>query len=152
MTRHGVSDLDTHLGYWLRVVSNHVSHAFQRSLAAQGVSVAEWVVLRALFDEEAVAPSQVAERLGMTRGAISKLIDRLTAKSLVQKAPSTRDRRYQSVALTATGRALVPALAALADENDRVFFAALSATEHQTLLRLLQKLVQTHNFTHVPTD
>jgi DNA-binding MarR family transcriptional regulator len=152
VTRREVSDLEAHLGYWLRFVSNHVSYAFQRSLAAQGVSVAEWVVLRALFDEDAVAPSHLAMRLGMTRGTVSKLVDRLAAKSLVRKTPSAGDRRYQSVALTAAGRALVPSLAVLADENDRAFFAALSATEQQTLLRLMQKLVHTHGFKQVPTD
>jgi DNA-binding MarR family transcriptional regulator len=152
VTQHRVSDVEAHLGYWLRFVSNHVSHAFQRALAAQGVSVAEWVILRALFDEDTVVPSQLAVRLGMSRGAVSKLVDRLAAKSLVHKTPSTRDRRSQSVALTTAGRALVPTLAALADENDRVFFAALSASEHQTLLRLMQKLVQTHGFKQIPTD
>jgi DNA-binding MarR family transcriptional regulator len=152
VAQRGVSDLEAHLGYWLRFVSNHVSHAFRRSLEAQGVSVAEWVVLRALFDEDAVAPSQLAVRLGMTRGAVSKLIDRLAAKSLVRKTPSTRDRRYQAVALTAAGRTLVPTLAVLADENDRAIFAVLSATEQQTLLRLMKKLVYTHRFKQVPTD
>jgi DNA-binding MarR family transcriptional regulator len=96
-----------------------VSGTSRRSLEAQGVSVAEWVVLRALFDEDAVAPSQLAVRLGITRGSVSKLIDRLAAKSPVRKTPSTRDRRYQAVALTAAGRTLVPTLAVLADENDR---------------------------------
>ena len=32
-----VSDLTAHLGFWLRTVSNHVSHAFAGRLAAQGV-------------------------------------------------------------------------------------------------------------------
>ena len=152
MAQRGVSDVEAHLGYWLRFVSNHVSHAFRRSLEVQGVSVAEWVILRALFDADALAPSQLAVRLGLTRGAVSKLIDRLAAKALVQKTPSTHDRRYQSVALTAAGRALVPTLAVLADENDRAFFAALSATEQQTLRRLMQKLVHTHGFKQIPTD
>ena len=44
------SDLETHLGYWLRFVSNHVSHAFSLKLQARDVTVAEWVVLRELFD------------------------------------------------------------------------------------------------------
>ena len=152
MTHSGISDLEAHLGYWLRFVSNHVSYAFQRSLEAREVSVAEWVVLRALFDDEALAPSQVADRLGMTRGAVSKLVDRLVAKALVQKTPGARDRRYQSVALTSAGRTLVPALAELADDNDRDFFAALSTTERQTLLHLMQKLVQMHGLKQVPTD
>jgi hypothetical protein len=40
------SSLESHLGYWLRYVSNHVSHAFALKLAALEVTAAEWVVLR----------------------------------------------------------------------------------------------------------
>ena len=39
----GVSALDAHLGYWLRAVSNHVSHAFKTKVERHGVTVAEWV-------------------------------------------------------------------------------------------------------------
>ena len=35
------SDLTSHLGYWLRHVSNHVSHAFARKLESRDVTVAE---------------------------------------------------------------------------------------------------------------
>ena len=48
-----LSPLESHLGYWLRYVSNHVSHAFALKVAARGVTVAEWVVLRELYDGEA---------------------------------------------------------------------------------------------------
>ena len=69
------SELTAHLGYWLRFVSNHVSLAFARKLESRGVTVAEWVVLRELYESAPVAPSEVAERLGLTRGAITKLAD-----------------------------------------------------------------------------
>ena len=71
-THTAVSALESHLGYWLRYVSNQVSHAFAPKVQARGVTVAEWVVLRERYDKE-VRPSALAERLGMTRGAISKL-------------------------------------------------------------------------------
>ena len=35
-----LSPLKAHLGYWLRYVSNHVSHAFALQLGARGVTVA----------------------------------------------------------------------------------------------------------------
>ncbi len=38
--------LTSHLGYWLRYVSNHASHAFARKLDGRDVTVAEWVVMR----------------------------------------------------------------------------------------------------------
>ncbi len=64
-----VSAMEAHLGYWLRVVAYHVSHSCFLKLAAEDVTVAEWVVLRELYEPTAVAPSELATRLGMTRGA-----------------------------------------------------------------------------------
>ena len=86
-----IAALTDHLGYWLRLVSNHVSHAFARGIEGQGVTVAEWVVLRQLYDVDALAPSRLAERMGMTRGAISKLADRLIAKALIARTEDPDD-------------------------------------------------------------
>ena len=147
-----VSELTSHTGFWLRFVSNHVSNAFMRKLLESGVTAAEWVVLREMYDEEEMAPSVLAEQTGMTRGAASKLIDRLVAKKLVSRRDRTDDRRYQDVALTAAGRRLVPALAAIADQNDDEFFKPLSVSEHKALVTTLKKLVEAHGLHRIPTE
>lgn len=97
------SRLEDHAGYWLRFVSNHVSQAFARKVEARGVTVAEWVLLREMLDAGATNPSRLAEALGMTRGTVSKLIERLIHKDLVARTVSDQDRRFQSVTLTPTG-------------------------------------------------
>ena len=74
------SELIAHRGYWLRMVSNAVSQEFARKLVAQDVTVAEWVLMRSLYGSEATTPSGLANQMGMTRGAITKLADRLMAK------------------------------------------------------------------------
>jgi DNA-binding MarR family transcriptional regulator len=147
-----VSPLDLHLGYWLRLVSNHVSHSFRRKLEDSGVTVAEWVVLRKLLELGPVSPSQLAEALGMTRGAISKLDERLLAKELIEIRGSELDRRQQVLSLTPRGRALVPRLAELADTNDAQFFGALTKTEQAALRALLTKLARSHELRGTPVD
>jgi DNA-binding MarR family transcriptional regulator len=146
------SDLTDHLGYWLRFVSNHVSQAFARKVEAHGVTVAEWVLLRHLFDVEAEAPSRLADRMGMTRGAISKLADRLVAKALITRSADPSDGRAQLLALTPPGRALVPILAALADANDAEFFAGLPAEDRATLLRTMKRIIEQRGLTALPID
>ena len=147
-----VSDLKKHVGFWLRFVSNHVSHAFARKLQASGVTVAEWVVMREMFDDEEISPGVLAERIGMTRGGVSKLVDRLVGKRLITRTDRTDDRRFQSISLTAAGRRLIPQLAALADKNDEEFFGPLSARERAALLALMKKLVQAHGLQTLPTE
>ncbi len=144
------SDLTSHLGYWLRYVSNAVSQAFARKLEKRGVTAAEWVILRELYGAGPVAPSRLAGKLGLTRGAITKLADRLIAKSLLVRRASLADGRAQTLALTAQGRLIVPALAALADQNDAEFFAHLSGTERAEMERILRDIVARRRLKSVP--
>lgn len=146
-----VSALVNHTGFWLRFVSNHVSHSFARKLAGSGATVAEWVILRELYEVGETSPGRIATSTGLTRGAVSKLIDRLVRKGLASRAEADRDRRFQDVGLTAAGRALVPTLAALADRNDEEFFSALSVREREALMATLKRLVAIHDLKGMPT-
>lgn len=148
----GPSALEDHLGYWLRLVSNNVSHGFRLKVEACGVTVSEWVVLRELFDPGQASPGALMRSLGMTKGAVSKVIDRLAGKGLAERSISEVDRRQQIVALTARGRALVPRLAQLADDNDREFFAHMSPQLRETLLRAMQEIVHIHRLKGAPVD
>lgn len=146
------SPLQAHLGYWLRFVSNQVSQAFAAKIAACGVTVAEWVLMRELYDDDTLTPSTLAERMGMTRGGISKLVDRLASRGLLIRNASAEDRRYQTLALTAKARTLVPQLAALADRNDAEFFGHLKHAERQSLEHAMRELVRRHGFKAVPVE
>ena len=147
-----VSDLTAHLGFWLRMVSNHVSHAFAGKLAAEGVTVAEWVMMRALYGKDPMPPSRLAEEVGMTRGAITKLADRLIGKTLIVRAADRDDGRAQTLALTPRGTGLVPRLAMLADRNDAEFFDCLMPAERTALEQLLKRLVAHGRITATPTE
>lgn len=150
--RKRVSALESHLGYWLRFVSNHVSHAFKTKVEAHGVTVAEWVVLRAMFDEDIVKPSALAEKIGLTRGAVSKLVDRLANKELLLVRSDPTDGRAQCLSLSARGRSLVPELAALADDNDAEAFGHLSDEQRANMLRMLKSLVDHLGLSASPVD
>lgn len=141
-----MSVLTDHTGYWLRMISNQVSLAFAKKLESRGVTVAEWVVLREMFnkDHTKISPSDVARLTGQTRGAISKLISRLLEKDLVIRTESIKDKRFQDIKLTVKAKKLLPKLALAADQNDEIFFSALSKTEHKQLKLILKKLAKAH--------
>lgn len=146
------SHLTSHLGYWLRHVSNHVSQAFARKVEQEGVTVAEWVVMRKLYGQGEVAPSRLAERLGLTRGAISKLADRLLAKGLIARRDHEADARAHLLALSDAGSALIPRLSALADQNDAEFFDHLTQAERETVERVMKKIVERRGLKIIPTS
>ena len=137
---------------WLRLVSSHVSQSFARRLEIERVTVAEWVVLRVLLNLGETAPNVLAESMGMTRGAISKVIDKLVGKDLVIRTSDADDRRYQSLRLTQAGRVLTPRLAQIADENDAEYFGHLDQATRENLIQLLQEVACQQRLKSTPVD
>lgn len=146
------SALETHIGFWLRFVSNQVSNRFEHSLAAHDVSVTEWVVLRVLYKRKDTTHAELIDALGMTKGAASKIVSRLEGKGFAVRGLAQDRAREQVLRLTQAGNGLVPKLASLADENDAYFFGHLSKIQRQDLTRLMKDLVSHHQFKQIPTE
>jgi DNA-binding MarR family transcriptional regulator len=122
-------------------------------LSESGVTVAEWVILREMYDSnDSTSPSKIAALTGLTRGAVSKLIDRLLHKGLLTRTASSGDRRYQDIQLTSDAITLVPTLTNIADKHDDSFFSPLSQVEKKTLMDILTKLSAAHRLTINPVE
>jgi DNA-binding MarR family transcriptional regulator len=148
--RTAVNALDAHLGFWLRFVSNHVSARFRQRVEDEGSTVTEWVALRTLFDKTQSTHAELIDALGMTKGAVSKVVSRLEEKGLARRELAEGSAREQMLLLTPQGRALVPRLAALADQNEEHFFGHLSARERQALVKAFQALAAQHHLKELP--
>jgi DNA-binding MarR family transcriptional regulator len=139
-----VSDLESHLGYWLRLVSNRVSHSFQNKVESRGVLVSDWVLLRHVYGAPDMLASDVAAAMKMTKGAVAKIVARLEEQGLLTRVVSDTDRRQQALKLTSEGSRLVPELARLADQNDDHFFGHLPRRARADLLHAMRELAHRH--------
>ena len=151
-TNNKISTIQTHLGFWLRLVSNNVSNSFAKKLNWIDITVAEWVVLREIYDNETITSTKISNITGLTKGAVSKLIDRLVQKNYILRSESKQDRRFQNIVLTKTGKEIVPTLAQLADENDEDFFSKLNTEEKEQLLNLCKKIAFHKSLTTIPLE
>lgn len=133
---------ETRLGTLLQQAAGALALAEARASREHGVTAAEAALLRELHAAGAVAPSVLAERLGMTRGGVTKLVDRLKDKQLLVRARGRGDGRMQTIALTGAGARLVPDLAAVSARVEAVVFARLDATGRAGLRRALGRIVQ----------
>ena len=135
------SGLHDHVGYWLRRLSDEVHLSFERRLAAQGVTVAQWNVLVTLHRGEGETVAEVARFIETDAAAVSRLVDRLAEKGLVTRSADPASRRRVLLALTPPATRLVPALVELADHNDEAFFGTLPPAQRAGLAELLQRLL-----------
>jgi MarR family transcriptional regulator, 2-MHQ and catechol-resistance regulon repressor len=72
---------------------------------AYGLNLAQADVLVALAwaEESGLKCSEIAERTLITKGGITKILDRLEARGLIRRVPSREDRRSISIQLSAKG-------------------------------------------------
>ena len=134
-----VPPLHVHFCYWLRRASNQVSQALSRKLEDKGITLAEWLVLRELYEGD-LRPVTLADKLGLTRGAISKLARRLERNLLITQQPASHNRRAQILAITDGGRIMVRVLASALDETDREFFDDLDPATRALILSTLREI------------
>jgi DNA-binding MarR family transcriptional regulator len=73
-------------------------------LKAVGLSIAQCDVLTTLTEREGLSQQELAERLYVTKGNISGLIDRLAAAGFVERRSIASDRRSHAIFLTPAGR------------------------------------------------
>lgn len=82
---------------------------------------------------------ELSQRLMVSNGNITGLVDRLVAQGLLDRQPAPNDRRAQLVKLTAEGRRSFRTMAASHEAWIAEIFADLTASDRATLMRLLGK-------------
>src|SRR5918999_1618942 len=105
--RTGASNSDP-LRVWFRFIRLHrrVSAAVAAELKTLGLSIPQFDVLSTLTEREGLTQQELAQRLYVTKGNVSGLIDRLVEAGLVERRASPGDRRSHALHLTRDGRRL----------------------------------------------
>jgi DNA-binding MarR family transcriptional regulator len=91
-------------------------------------------------EEEATSAGTVAERLGLSPAAITRALDALVARGLVNRRECSDDRRVRLVRATDAGRAIVDELAALRSAGLERFVGGLTSDQRELLSAALAAL------------
>ncbi len=93
---------------WFRLLrlQTRINLAITEKVRTLGLSVPQCDVLTTLTEREGVSQQELAERLYVTKGNISGLIDRLESANLVERRSIAGDKRSHALYLTAEGRRL----------------------------------------------
>ena len=91
---------------WFRFLrlESRIRLSVSNRLKAVGLSIAQCDVLTTLTEREGLSQQDLAERLYVTKGNISGLIDRLAAAGFVERRSIASDRRSHAIYLTPAGR------------------------------------------------
>jgi DNA-binding MarR family transcriptional regulator len=132
---------------WFRLLrlESRINTALGSRLRALGLTAPQCDVLTTLTEREGVSQQELAERLYVTKGNISGLIDRLVAGGLVERRAIAGDRRSHAIYLTPAGRRRANEAIAMQREFVAQTFGQLSAEKliaFEELLILTRDLVR----------
>jgi DNA-binding MarR family transcriptional regulator len=133
--------LRSYLAYLLTEAERGVNRGLAQALAAEGVSVEQWRILRALSDGHGHSMGDLATAVLMAHPTLTKSIDRLVDDALVYRRQDEIDRRRVAVFLADRGRALVRRLDRQAEQFHRSVEAAYGTQRTERLMRELERLV-----------
>ena len=104
------------------------------------ISAVQFVTLAALAGEEAMTIKGVAEVLGRSVSATSRLLDQLVTRGLVNRSEDTQDRRTKRVSLSESGQAFVQTIEQKRVEAQIAVMAYLSPEERSVVEQAMQLL------------
>jgi DNA-binding MarR family transcriptional regulator len=100
-----------------------------RLLRPLGVSAAGGLVLGVLRDRGPITPSELGERLIVTRATVTGVVDSLERRGFARRRPNPDDRRSLLVEITPAGREVLQELRTLVHRNEKAWMAALDDAE-----------------------
>ena len=112
-------------------------------LEARGFSLVQYTVLAWLREGITVNPREICVQYRHDSGAMTRLIDQLAERGLLERVRGDRDRRKVELKLTDAGRAAADNLVPLVIDRLNFALSDFSATEVAEFSRLLLKLNHT---------
>jgi len=133
---------DRGVGHLLREASRTFSAAMQQRLAAHGITLSQWLHLRALWDYEGMTQSELSKYLGVEKASSTAVLNYLDGRLLIRRVRNRDDLRVTNLELTAKGKTLLRALIPKAVELNTAAREGLSNKDFATFIRVLAAITE----------
>jgi DNA-binding MarR family transcriptional regulator len=111
-----------------------------RLLRPLGVSSPGGLVLGLLRDHGPMAPSEIGDRLIVTRATVTGLLDSLERRGFVRRTAHPSDRRSLIVQITAEGLKVLTEVRTIVHWQEKDWLSSLSDAELRRLITLLHRV------------
>jgi DNA-binding MarR family transcriptional regulator len=111
-----------------------------RRMAEHDLTDAQWKPLWMLKIGRASNAIELAREMDIDAGAVTRMLDRLEAKGLLERARSEADRRVVHLRLTAAGEAVAKKVPFVLAAVNNDFLRGFSEAEWKQLRRLLARM------------
>src|ERR1700719_2321079 len=127
------------VGYLVKRAHSLMLDILEPMIEQRGFSFIQYVVMSSLRDGIAVNPKAICAQYRHDSGALTRIIDQLAERGLLERVRRDRDRRKVELQLTPAGRDAIESLIPLVVEKLNLVLADFSSAEFQEFQRLLIK-------------
>lgn len=106
------------------------------------ISMPQAMLLYELRASECICMSELSQKLQITQGVATRMVDRLVEKGLVERRRSPDDRRVVLVNTSARGEEMSSNIEMNGLKRMKGVFRTISVKEREEFLRLLESIVQ----------
>jgi DNA-binding MarR family transcriptional regulator len=128
------------VGYLTKRAHSLILDVMEPVFEAHGFSFVQYVIMSWLRDGIAVNPKDICVQYRHDSGAMTRVIDQLAERGLLERVRRDRDRRKVELQLTPAGRDAIEGLIPVVVEKLNLALGDFTTAEVQELLRLLIKL------------
>lgn len=134
--------LDESIGYSVELTERVLFRELTKRFQENGVDITpvQWVVLYRLWNNDGMTQAEVSERTFRDKTNITRLIDLLVKKKLVERASDPSDRRVHKLALTESARELMKKLPGIVAEHIKAATKGISKTDLANAARVLERI------------
>jgi DNA-binding MarR family transcriptional regulator len=132
-------------GYLFRRMQQIAVSIFTEECRDFDLTPVQYAALTAIGTHAGIDATRLSQVIAFDRSTLGSVIERLEAKGHVERRPREEDRRVKLLYLTAGGMALLHAVREAVERAQLRMLAPLEASERQTLMKLLVRLVDLNN-------
>ncbi len=139
-------NFETSIGYYINRTAAVMRNSLQRAFseAYKEITIDYWIILNRLWIKDGWNQSELALMTGKDNGSMTRMLDGMQKKGLVDRRPDERDRRAQRIYLTAKSISLEKPLKEIARKNMMKGLTNVTEKDEQELKRILDLI--TGNF------
>lgn len=128
-------------GFWISRIARFMERDFEKRLEPLDITRGAFAVLSAIHHDKKAKPAEIAAFLGVDGAAITRHLDRVEKRELIERVMSSTDRRSTDIYLTAKGRRILRRGRSFSKATNERFTANLSESETKQLQSLIRKML-----------
>jgi DNA-binding MarR family transcriptional regulator len=137
--------LDNSLGFIINTAGRRISQLVSIQFNKYDITTEQWIVLNRLDEQDGISQKDLAKRVEKDQTTVTRILDQLERKGLVQRKTNREDRRSFLIYITVPGKSLNKILTPIEAEVIKTLFENLPEDQIAQLRAIVTQIINNAN-------